>query len=479
MDDYSKTFYKITNNREIVNGIKFHDGLNISKLSLCEGNDFEPYGFSFCAIENLFDFLDSGFNVREVTLPYNDPDFKVHWSKYNYFMANKIILGQTRRLSDVETFDYFVSLGSKLTPKIFLCASSLGNLSVIEHFIKKIPMNNDILSSCLSKACSNGYLDIVKFFIKKYARYNCYNCSYVYDASVNGHIDIVKYLYENRTNRNKPSETDPISKCYKGNHIDIIIYLLEKDFYKISVSDADYVIVLASKKGDCKFLNYFLKFIEKINIKVNLDSALSSAAENGHLEPSRILINKGADIHTNSDYPFRLACESGCFELVQYLIDLGADIAKYGLSAMYYAIEKGHLNIIKLLICKGVNINNNIRILQFAVESGKIDVVEFFIGLGISSRNHIALCIASSRGYIDIVKLLVASGADINTSKYNQFSPPNAFCYACQEGHLELIKYYLGNGINIAMIDEGLFWACKKTHLDVVKFLVLWMHSLK
>jgi hypothetical protein len=54
-----------------------------------------------------------------------------------------------------------------------------------------------------------------------------------------------------------------------------------------------------------------------------------------------------------------------------------------------------------------------------------------------------------------------------------------AFFCAYREGHLELVKYYLENNIDVTTIDKGLFLACKKTHLNLVKFLVLWLHSHK
>ena len=53
-------------------------------------------------------FLCYGVNVREVTLPLDDPDFKiVKDSKGDRFRANKIILGSKKSIFDIDVIKEF------------------------------------------------------------------------------------------------------------------------------------------------------------------------------------------------------------------------------------------------------------------------------------------------------------------------------------------------------------------------------------
>jgi ankyrin repeat protein len=54
--------------------------------------------------------------------------------------------------------------------------------------------------------------------------------------------------------------------------------------------------------------------------------------------------------------------------------------------------------------------------------------------------------IASRQGYIDIVKFLVSSGANINQIGQNLYT---SLIYASGEGHLDIVKFLVVNGANI------------------------------
>lgn len=60
-------------------------------------------------------------------------------------------------------------------------------------------------------------------------------------------------------------------------------------------------------------------------------------------------------------------------------------------------------------------------------------------------KGNTALHIASLAGRLEVVKLLVEKGAEINVQSQNGFTP---LYMASQEGHSEVVKYLLARGGN-------------------------------
>lgn len=83
--------------------------------------------------------------------------------------------------------------------------------------------------------------------------------------------------------------------------------------------------------------------------------ALKEAIDNGHLEIVKVLIDAGADIDIQPHAPVIYASKLGQYEIVNYLLSSGANISveeHYKSTALKEAAENGHLEILKLLIDK-------------------------------------------------------------------------------------------------------------------------------
>ncbi|CAG8830153.1 22074_t:CDS:2, partial [Racocetra persica] len=63
---------------------------------------------------------------------------------------------------------------------------------------------------------------------------------------------------------------------------------------------------------------------------------------------------------------------------------------------------------------------------------------------------------ACDRGHLDVVKLLVEKGADINLLTTGNETPLH---YACISEHLDCARYLYKNGANIIIKDEDGFTA--------------------
>ena len=72
----------------------------------------------------------------------------------------------------------------------------------------------------------------------------------------------------------------------------------------------------------------------------------------------------------------------------------------------------------------------------------------------------------SKKGYLEIVKLLIDSGADINVKDKKGRT---ALRYAVKNGHLEVVKYLIDKGADD--LNEVLMRASRNGHLEVAEFL--------
>lgn len=74
---------------------------------------------------------------------------------------------------------------------------------------------------------------------------------------------------------------------------------------------------------------------------------------------------------------------------------------------------------------------------------------------------------ASMNGCLDVVKYLVANGADVNTSE------GSALCYAVRCENLDTVKYLIENGADVNASDfVALKYACEGEHLDIAEVLI-------
>jgi len=92
--NYSKVYYKVTNEQECHNGYQYKDGLNILEEEFNDNPEHScvPGGFYFTDYEHLPKFFQYGTWIREVTIPTDarvvlDPDG-------NKWRCDKIILGK-------------------------------------------------------------------------------------------------------------------------------------------------------------------------------------------------------------------------------------------------------------------------------------------------------------------------------------------------------------------------------------------------
>lgn len=151
-----------------------------------------------------------------------------------------------------------------------------------------------------------------------------------------------------------------------------------------------------------------------VDFSPNADRALQLAAESGHADIVRFLVDHGADLHTQNDYALQIAASNGHTETVRYLIDHNANIHADNNLALLWAASSGHSAIVGLLLENGAKIHaSNDMTLQKSAKNGHTETVRFLLerGADLHAMDDTALQWAAKNGQMETAHLLVELGA--------------------------------------------------------------------
>ncbi|XP_022124824.2 ankyrin repeat domain-containing protein 17 isoform X1 [Pieris rapae] len=216
---------------------------------------------------------------------------------------------------------------------------------------------------------------------------------------------------------------------------------------------------------------------------------LMEAASAGHVDIVRLLIAHGADVNAVSgsgNTPLMYACAGGHEECVRALLENGANVEDHnenGHTPLMEAASAGHVGVAKILLEHGAGINTHSNefkesALTLACYKGHLDMVRFLLAAGADREHktdemHTALMEASMDGHVEVARLLLDSGAQVNMPTDSFESP---LTLAACGGHVELAMLLLERGANIEEVnDEGytpLMEAAREGHEEMVALLL-------
>jgi ankyrin repeat protein len=156
---------------------------------------------------------------------------------------------------------------------------------------------------------------------------------------------------------------------------------------------------------------------------------LTMAAQGGHLEVVRLLVEKGAPIDVRGNYlgapPSTVAYYSS--PAVARMLRVKAPVEPVGATALYVAALEGQLEVVKLLLASGA----------------AIDVR--------ADDGSTPLAIAAQHGHLAVARLLVDKGAAVDAADDNGVTPL-ARAAQIRDGRpdqqLEMMKFLLARGAN-------------------------------
>ncbi len=205
----------------------------------------------------------------------------------------------------------------------------------------------------------------------------------------------------------------------------------------------NYLLIQAVKHGDRKKVIELIRKGADGNSVFNSrfygsSTAIHEAACKGDLEILRILLKNGSDIELKYKYgtPLVSAACCGQIKIVEFLLEHGADINAQmgwdeaeGMNALHCAVSNNEIKMIKYLMKKGIHIDQ------------------------VRAVGGTPLFDALEEGKMEIVRLLVESGANINTpgrevvGRFDSLGTP--LNYAVGKGDISLVRYFIKHGANI------------------------------
>jgi ankyrin repeat protein len=176
----------------------------------------------------------------------------------------------------------------------------------------------------------------------------------------------------------------------------------------------------------------------------------------------------------------------GQFVLVKFLLEHNVSVdlsTASGLTALHYAASVGNVRVVEYLLEQGARLdaadNMPYTALHTAVLKNKPNIVELLLKHGavinaVRADGLASLHAAAFNGHERVVKFLLWSMQKEELNLTDK-SGSTALCYAAQEGHLEIVKLLLERGVNVNIANEALYTALHlavlKGHAPIVKLL--------
>ena len=311
-------------------------------------------------------------------------------------------------------------------------------------------------------------------------------------ASISGELTTVKMLVEAGADVRATDAARATCLIFAASngHTDTVRYLVgfpEVDLnhrgcenytaLHVAVAHADVVQVLIDAGADIETKN------------TDGHSPLLLASLSGELTTVKMLVEAGADVRATDDCGstcLLLAAFDGHTDTVRYLVSVPEVDLNHqdsdNCTALHLAVEENHPDMVQVLIDAGADIetkdSDGSTCLFLAVGNGQTDIVRYLVGLPEvdlhqqGNRNDVVLHLAVSRKHADVVKVLIAAGADVG-GKYNGRSPLHI---ACASGALANVKMLVEAGADVSATDPTretcLIIAAYHGHTEIVSYLV-------
>ena len=253
-----------------------------------------------------------------------------------------------------------------------------------------------------------------------------------------------------------------------GNNLEIVKQIIDKK--NVNLSNIDGVTPLLNA---CKIKNIDISIIETLieygaDIKhrdKNGRFPLLEAASIGNIDVVKILLKNNSFDNSsinkkalNGNSPLLEAVLSNNYELVSFLIDNGADVN-----------IKNSLGVTPLIIAAGINYDTT----KLLIKNGAKLKPKARFDSPYSIMGGDALFSAANNNIKENVKLLIESGANINTKSYLGSTP---LLEALRHNNEELFYYIKKNGGNISAKNSygrnGLFFTVENNNYELTKNLL-------
>mgnify|MGYP003706019299 CR=1 FL=1 len=231
----------------------------------------------------------------------------------------------------------------------------------------------------LNAACGYGHLDVVKYLLENDADISCEDATYFCYAVEEGFTDVVKYLIEQGVTVDANGGV-PLRVATVNQNLELVQILLQAGANPNTGDEVLHALFCTAYADVTKNPSSLSRRIEIAGMLINAGADINEIIEFEHFE-ERVELS-----------PLAFACRNGESEIAQFLLDNGADV-------------NGHVSSTALSeACK-----------QFVGPDRGLASAEVLINAGADPNlPGTALLWACARLNKDLIKLLLANGADPN-----------------------------------------------------------------
>ncbi|XP_078131133.1 ankyrin repeat and SOCS box protein 2-like [Sander vitreus] len=265
------------------------------------------------------------------------------------------------------------------------------------------------------------------------------------------------------------------------NNVEICDMLL-KAGAKLELTDIYGISALfnAAQSGQPATLRFLLTHGADMNSRAaDGATALYEATKNGHREVVELLLSHNADPNKPGKtglLPLHIAAQRGNDTIVSMLVPVTskAAVRRSGISPLHLAAERNRDDILEDLIVAGFDVNAQLSeersklyedrrssVLYFSVSNNNEDAVRSLLAAGANPNRDMfrALMVAARMGSMEMVKLLVEHGADINAPVPTH---PTTFpaVYMFSMKFLPMFKFLLDHGGHAQSCFSCVYGSC-------------------
>ena len=377
-----------------------------------------------------------------------------------------------------------------------------GSYEIVKYFINMgidINLKTKHGMNCLHIAADCGHTNLCKTLIKKHnldlEKPNDDGWTALHYSAKNDSYELVKFFTDMGIDTNLKA-TDGITCLHIAahyGHLDLCKTLINK--YNVDVQLPDNkgwtALHFSARSGSYEIVKYFTNMGIEINLTANGKSCLHIAADYGHLNLCKTLINEynvDKQVPDNDGWTaLHYSAKNDSYEIVKYFTNMGIEInlkTKDGMNCLHIAALCGYLNLCKTLINKyNVDVqlpdNNGWTALHFSARSGSYEIVKYFTNMGIeinlkTKDGMNCLHIAADYGHLNLCKMLIN---EYNVDKQVLDNDGwTALHFSARNGSYEVVKFFIDMGIdtNLKGTDgmNCLHIAANYRHLNLCKTLI-------
>ncbi len=147
---------------------------------------------------------------------------------------------------------------------------------------------------------------------------------------------------------------------------------------------------------------------------------------------------------------------------VAFVLCLGLSIQVLASPSVFEAAKSGNLVDVQQALPRGSDPNQfggslEATALYYAASGGKTDIVRWLLAQGADSnlgmkKNFPPLMPAAHQGHLDVIRVLLDAGADVNKADYRGYTP---LMIAAQEKQAEVVQLLVDRGANVNTRDDS------------------------